>query len=64
MHWDRTDADRKDIEDRAGYKQGTRTSRTPVVVLSTILGRTPSIEEYIAAVEGINLTSYAPPVAA
>ncbi len=35
---------------------------TPVVVLSTILGRTPSIEEYIAAVEGIKLTSYAPPV--
>ena len=35
---------------------------TPVVVLSTILGRTPSIEEYLAAVEGINLTSYAPPV--
>jgi len=34
---------------------------TPVVVLSTILGRTPSIEEYLAAVEGINLTSYAPP---
>ncbi|MEO1662042.1 MAG: bifunctional aconitate hydratase 2/2-methylisocitrate dehydratase [Pseudomonadota bacterium] len=34
---------------------------TPVVVLSTILGRTPSIEEYIAAVEGINLTKYAPP---
>jgi aconitate hydratase 2/2-methylisocitrate dehydratase len=35
---------------------------TPVVVLSTILGRTPSIDEYIAAVEGIKLTSYAPPV--
>jgi aconitate hydratase 2/2-methylisocitrate dehydratase len=35
---------------------------TPVVVLSTILGRTPSIEEYIAAVEGIKLTTYAPPV--
>ena len=34
---------------------------TPVVVLSTILGRTPSMEEYLAAVEGINLTSYAPP---
>ena len=34
---------------------------TPVVVLSSILGRTPSIEEYIAAVEGINLTKYAPP---
>ncbi|MBD89829.1 MAG: bifunctional aconitate hydratase 2/2-methylisocitrate dehydratase [Deltaproteobacteria bacterium] len=35
---------------------------TPVVVLSSILGRTPSIEEYIAAVEGIKLTNYAPPV--
>lgn len=35
---------------------------TPVVVLSTILGRTPSIDEYIAAVEGIKLTNYAPPV--
>jgi aconitate hydratase 2/2-methylisocitrate dehydratase len=35
---------------------------TPVVVLSTILGRTPSIEEYTAAVEGIRLTSFAPPV--
>ena len=35
---------------------------TPVVVLSTILGRTPTIEEYVAAVEGIKLTSYAPPV--
>jgi aconitate hydratase 2/2-methylisocitrate dehydratase len=34
---------------------------TPVVVLSTILGRTPTYEEYVAAVEGINLTSYAPP---
>jgi aconitate hydratase 2/2-methylisocitrate dehydratase len=35
---------------------------TPVVVLSTILGRTPNIDEYIAAVKGIKLTSYAPPV--
>ena len=34
---------------------------TPVVVLSTILGRTPNIDEYIAAVEGIKLTNYAPP---
>ncbi len=34
---------------------------TPVVVLSTILGRTPSIDEYVAAVDGINLTKYAPP---
>ena len=35
---------------------------TPVVVLSTILGRTPTIDEYVSAVEGINLTKYAPPV--
>ena len=34
---------------------------TPVVVLSTILGRTPSIEEYKDAVEGIDLTKFAPP---
>ena len=34
---------------------------TPVVVLSTILGRTPSIDEYKAAVDGINLTKFAPP---
>ena len=36
---------------------------TPVVVLSTILGRTPSIDEYTAAVDGIKLTNYAPPTA-
>ncbi|MEM9072695.1 MAG: bifunctional aconitate hydratase 2/2-methylisocitrate dehydratase [Myxococcota bacterium] len=35
---------------------------TPVVVLSTILGRTPTLDEYVAAVEGIKLTSYAPPI--
>ena len=34
---------------------------TPVVVLSAILGRTPSIEEYEEAVQGINLTKFAPP---
>ncbi len=34
---------------------------TPVVVLSTILGRTPNIDEYVAAVDGIKLTNYAPP---
>ena len=37
---------------------------TPVVVLSSILGRTPTIEEYKAAVAGIDLTSYAPPTEA
>jgi aconitate hydratase 2/2-methylisocitrate dehydratase len=37
---------------------------TPLVVLSTILGRTPSLEEYKKAVEGINLTDFAPPTEA
>ena len=35
---------------------------TPVVVLSAILGRTPTMAEYKAAVEGINLTNFAPPL--
>ncbi|MEM1354210.1 MAG: aconitase family protein, partial [Planctomycetota bacterium] len=34
---------------------------TPVVVLSAILGRTPTIEEYKTAVEGIELTKFKPP---
>ena len=33
----------------------------PVVVLSAILGRTPSAEEYRSAVDGIDLTKFAPP---
>jgi aconitate hydratase 2/2-methylisocitrate dehydratase len=36
---------------------------TPVVVLSTILGRTPNIDEYKSAVDGIDLTKFAPPSA-
>ena len=35
---------------------------TPVVVLAAINGRTPTIEEYKEAVEGIKLTKFAPPV--
>ena len=34
---------------------------TPVVVLSAILGRTPTMTEYTEAVTGINLTKFAPP---
>lgn len=52
------------VEDASDKKGESLLSSTPVVVLSTILGRTPTIEEYTAAVEGINLTKYAPPVAA
>ena len=34
---------------------------TPVVVLSAILGRIPSIKEYRESVKGISLTQFAPP---
>ena len=47
-----------DAEDKKGE---SLLASTPVVVLSSILGRTPSIEEYKAAVEGIDLTKFAPP---
>lgn len=48
------------VEDTEEKKGESLLSSTPVVVLSTILGRTPSIEEYKKAVEGINLTKFAP----
>ncbi len=48
------------VEDLEGKKGESLLSSTPVVVLSTILGRTPTIEEYKAAVKGINLTQFAP----
>ncbi|HEY0056241.1 MAG TPA: bifunctional aconitate hydratase 2/2-methylisocitrate dehydratase [Pedobacter sp.] len=49
------------VEDTEGKKGESLLSSTPVVVLSTILGRTPTMDEYKAAVEGINLTKFAPP---
>ncbi|MFY0483939.1 bifunctional aconitate hydratase 2/2-methylisocitrate dehydratase [Flavobacterium sp. PLA-1-15] len=48
------------VEDTEGKKGESLLSSTPVVVLSTILGRTPTIEEYKLAVEGINLTKFVP----
>ena len=48
------------VEDTAEKKGESLLSSTPVVVLSTILGRTPTIEEYKVAVKGINLTKFAP----
>ena len=48
------DSDRKKGESLLGS--------TPVVVLSAILGRTPTIEEYKFAVKGIKLTQFAPPL--
>lgn len=50
------------VEDSAEKKGESLLASTPVVVLSAILGRTPSAEEYKAAVEGIDLTKFAPPV--
>ncbi len=48
------------VEDRADKKGESLLASTPVVVLSAILGRMPSIEEYKAAVDGIKLTKFTP----
>ncbi len=48
------------VKDSGEKKGESLLSSTPVVVLSTVLGRTPTIEEYIAAVDGINLTKFKP----
>tara|TARA_B100000963_G_scaffold294482_1_gene265114 strand:- start:270 stop:920 length:651 start_codon:yes stop_codon:yes gene_type:complete len=48
------DSDRKKGESLLGS--------TPVVVLSAILGRTPTLDEYKVAVNGIKLTQFAPPL--
>ncbi len=52
------------VEDTAEKKGESLLASTPLVVLSAILGRTPSIEEYRTAVDGIDLTKFAPPKAA
>ncbi|MEX6625742.1 bifunctional aconitate hydratase 2/2-methylisocitrate dehydratase [Tenacibaculum salmonis] len=48
------------VRDTDAKKGESLLSSTPVVVLSTILGRIPSLEEYITAVKGINLTKFKP----
>ena len=50
------------VEDTEEKKGESLLASTPVVVLSTVLGRTPSIDEYKAAVKGIDLTEFAPPL--
>ena len=52
------------VEDSDRKKGESLLSSTPVVVLSAILGRTPTMEEYKTAVQGIPLTTFAPPVEA
>ena len=49
------------VGDAENKKGESLLASTPVVVLSSILGRTPSIEEYKTAVKGIDLTKFAPP---
>ncbi|MEY8829652.1 bifunctional aconitate hydratase 2/2-methylisocitrate dehydratase [Sedimentitalea sp. XS_ASV28] len=48
----------EDAEDKTGE---SLLASTPVVVLSAILGRTPTLDEYKTAVQGIDLTKFAPP---
>jgi aconitate hydratase 2/2-methylisocitrate dehydratase len=50
------------VEDSAEKKGESLLASTPVVVLSAILGRTPTVEEYKSAVDGIDLTKFAPPL--
>ena len=49
------------VKDSGDKKGESLLSSTPVVVLSTILGRTPTMKEYESAVDGIVLTKFAPP---
>ena len=51
------------VEDSETKKGESLLASTPVVVLCSILGRTPTIDEYKQAVDGINLTKFAPPLA-
>ena len=48
------------VEDSENKKGESLLASTPVVVLSAILGRTPTIEEYKSAVENIDLTKFTP----
>ena len=50
------------VKDSDQKKGESLLASTPVVVLSAILGRTPTIEEYKTAVKGIKLTQFAPPI--
>ena len=49
------------VADSERKKGESLLASTPVVVLAAILGRTPTIDEYEAAVAGIELTRFAPP---
>ena len=48
------------VEDRDGKIGESLLASTPVVVLSAVLGRLPTLSEYKRVVEGINLTQFNP----
>ena len=50
------------VKDSDRKKGESLLASTPVVVLSAILGRTPTHEEYKAAIKGVKLTQFAPPI--
>ncbi|WP_330744251.1 bifunctional aconitate hydratase 2/2-methylisocitrate dehydratase [Chryseobacterium sp. CP-77] len=50
------------VEDSERKKGESLLASTPVVVLSAIIGRIPSIDEYKTAVEGIDLTTFVPSI--
>jgi aconitate hydratase 2/2-methylisocitrate dehydratase len=50
------------VEDTDDKKGESLLASTPVVVLSAILGRTPTIDEYKDSVKGIDLTKFSPPL--
>ena len=50
------------VEDTEDKKGESLLASTPVVVLSAILGRTPTIDEYKDSVKGIDLTKFSPPL--
>ena len=50
------------VKDSDRKKGESLLSSTPIVVLSAILGRTPTIDEYKSSISGIKLTKFLPPV--
>ena len=49
------------VEDSSEKKGESLLASTPVVVLSAILGRTPTLQEYKDSVKDIDLTKFKPP---
>ena len=49
------------VADTSEKKGESLLGSTPLVVLSTVLGRFPTVDEYKSAVEGIDLTNFVPP---